>query len=105
VIAGAVAAGATVAVTAGAGPSRIISPGGDSNELAVAPVEDALDDLGAGDVFAAAFFIALADGRPATEAGAFANAAAAVRVQGLGPQAVGAGAQIERRMRAAAGRP
>jgi sugar/nucleoside kinase (ribokinase family) len=55
------------------------------------------DDVGAGDVFAAAFFIELADGAPAAAAAAFANAAAAVRIAGDGPEAIGDRAAIEAR--------
>jgi sugar/nucleoside kinase (ribokinase family) len=66
--------------------------------LEVPSVQRLLDDMGAGDVFAAAFFIALSDGRDARAATAFANAAAAVRLSGFGPDAVGDGAAIEARM-------
>jgi sugar/nucleoside kinase (ribokinase family) len=46
------------------------------------------DDLGAGDVFAATFFIALSEEKPATEAARMGSTAAALRVAGTGPGAV-----------------
>jgi 1D-myo-inositol 3-kinase len=92
------AAGAVVAVTAGARPTTLLVPGGASVELDVPAIADPLDDLGAGDVFAAAFFIELAAGRAALEAAAFANAAAAVRVDGLGAGAIGRREEIEARL-------
>ena len=82
-------AGAIVAITAGERPNTILLPDGRTLELTVAPIQAPLDDLGAGDVFAAAFFIALADGRPAVEAAALGNAAAARRIAGRGANAVG----------------
>ncbi len=61
-IAAATAAGAVVAVTAGERPNVIINPGQRVElELEVPPIVAPREDLGAGDVFAAAFFIALAD--------------------------------------------
>jgi 1D-myo-inositol 3-kinase len=102
-IAGASAAGALVAVTAGELPTTIIRPrGGERVELHVPAVELPRDDLGAGDVFAAAFFVALADGRDALEAARFANAAAAVRVGGVGARAIGGLAEIDARLSAVA---
>jgi 1D-myo-inositol 3-kinase len=92
------AAGAVVAVTAGARPTTLLVAGSASVELDVLEIADPVDDLGAGDVFAAAFFVELAAGRPALEAAAFANAAAAVRVDGLGAGAIGGREQIEARL-------
>jgi ribokinase len=57
------------------------------------PVEPR-EDLGAGDVFAAAFFVALSEGRSPLEAATFGNAAAAVRIAGTGPGAIGTRAAI-----------
>jgi 1D-myo-inositol 3-kinase len=97
------AAGAIVAVTAGARPTTLLVPGGASVELHVPEIADPVDDLGAGDVFAAAFFIELAAGRPPLQAAAFANAAAAVRVAGVdrvGAGAIGERTQIEARLAA-----
>jgi hypothetical protein len=122
----AVAGGAVVAVTAGALPTALHLPGeplpgepdrpGGSNlpsgsqlgggphlggesvlHVPVPPLARLRDDLGAGDVFAAAFFVALREGRPPAAAAAFANAAAAVRIAGDGPAAIGDRAAIETR--------
>jgi sugar/nucleoside kinase (ribokinase family) len=98
-IAAAGEAGALVAVTAGARPTVLLEPGGRERELDVPALEDAVDDIGAGDVFAAAWFVALHEGRPAMEAAAFATAAAAVRMRGTGAGAIGARAEIEARLR------
>jgi hypothetical protein len=88
--------GATVAITAGAGGATLQPAGGP--ELQIAPhteVEDATDDLGAGDVFAAALFVALYEGREPARAGAFAAAAAATRLGGSGASAIGTRQAIE----------
>jgi sugar/nucleoside kinase (ribokinase family) len=78
-----------LAVTDAAGPTELHLPGGRTARVAVAPVADARDDIGAGDVFAAAFFIALAEDAAPEQAAAFANAAAAVRIAGVGAAAIG----------------
>lgn len=97
------AAGALVAVTAGERPTTIIQPRrGEQVELHVPALDQLRDDLGAGDVFAAAFFVALADGRDALQAASFANAAAAVRVSGVGADAIGGPAEIDARLSAVA---
>ncbi|HEY7953279.1 MAG TPA: PfkB family carbohydrate kinase, partial [Solirubrobacteraceae bacterium] len=69
--------GTVVAVTRGAEPTWVHHHGG----VAQVPVPDVVragdvDDLGAGDVFAAAFFIALWEGTPPAQAARFANGAA-----------------------------
>ena len=66
--------------------------------VAVPAIGAVHDDLGAGDVFAAAFFVALREGRPAECAASFANAAAAIRIEGLGASAIGSRAEIDARM-------
>jgi len=104
VIASASSAGALVAVTAGGEPTTILLPGGQSLTLDVARLEQPADDLGAGDVFAAAFFIALSEGRTPREAGDFASATAAVRMCGEGANAIGGRAEIEARLHAGAAR-
>ncbi len=104
-IAAASAAGAVVAVTSGARPNTILTPGNAPIELNVPPIDRALDDFGAGDVFAAAFFVELSDGCLPAQAAAFANAAAAVRLGGAGAGAIGSRAEIEARLsRVALGR-
>jgi sugar/nucleoside kinase (ribokinase family) len=90
--------GATVAITAGADPIEILSPGGKVVRVAVPAIERPRDDLGAGDVFAAAFFVALAEGGVPAHAVAFANAAAAVRVNGVGADAIGDRAAVQERL-------
>jgi sugar/nucleoside kinase (ribokinase family) len=89
------AAGALIAVTAGARPATILPPGGDPIELPVQPIERPADDLGAGDVYAAALFTALAEGRSQAQAGALANAAAALRIRGVGAEAIAGRTEIE----------
>jgi hypothetical protein len=102
-IEGASAAGALVAITAGERPTTIIQPPRrEEVALHVPAVELPRDDLGAGDVFAAAFFVALAQGREALDAARFANAAAAVRVSGVGAGAVGGLVEIDARLSAVA---
>lgn len=101
-IADAARAGTTVAVTAGAAATTILLAGDHTLTVDVPPVESPGDDVGAGDVFAAAFFIALQEGRAAGAAADFANAAAAVRLSGAGAQAIGGRAAIEARLRALA---
>jgi sugar/nucleoside kinase (ribokinase family) len=98
-IARASASGAVVAVTAGAAPITVLAPGRPPLELEVpALAAGPVDDLGAGDVFAAALFIALSDRRGASDAARFASAAAAVRMQGAGAGAIGGLADIEARL-------
>jgi pfkB family carbohydrate kinase len=83
--------GASVAVTAGARPTTVHLAGGQPVVQTPFPPTIAVrDDIGAGDVFAAAFFVALAEGRPGLEAAVFANAAAAIRIAGEGPDAIAA---------------
>lgn len=93
-IAGARARGAVVAVTAGPEPTTVRSAGIDARVPAF-PVSNVADDLGAGDVFAAALFAALHGGADPLRAATFANAAAALRIAGDGPQAIGARPAIE----------
>jgi sugar/nucleoside kinase (ribokinase family) len=87
--------GACVAVTAGARPASVHMSSGEALRAAIPPAVEVRDDLGAGDVFAATFFVALAEGREPLAAAAFANAAAAVRIAALGPNAIGTRAQVQ----------
>ncbi|MFI5005627.1 MAG: PfkB family carbohydrate kinase [Solirubrobacterales bacterium] len=91
---------AILAVTAGARPTAIQLPNGALLHVPPLPIEEPADDIGAGDVFAAAFFAALREGRPPAAAAAFANAAAAVRIAGTGPGAIGDRRAIEARLSA-----
>jgi 1D-myo-inositol 3-kinase len=93
-------AGAVVAVTAGHRPTTVHVPGGDTLHVPTPAKEEPGDDIGAGDVFAAAFFIALQDGQPAPDAAAFAAAAAALRIAGPGTSAIVGRSAIEARVRA-----
>jgi sugar/nucleoside kinase (ribokinase family) len=95
--------GTVVAVTAEAAPTTIHLPGGGIARVEVPAIEDFRDDVGAGDVFAAAFFVALRDGLSERAAAAFANAAAAVRIAGAGASAIGDRPAIRARLRAVAG--
>ncbi len=85
--------GAHVAVTAGSRPTTVhlCDPSASPQvvQTTIPRVSAVRDDLGAGDVFAAAFFIALAAGRSALDAAMFGNAAATVRIAGVGPNAIG----------------
>ncbi len=98
-------AGAVIAITAGGAPNTIMLPGGGALELQVPAIEDPCEDLGAGDVFAAAFFVSLADGLSAERAAMFANAAAAVRMRGAGAEAIGGRPAIEAQLHAGASAP
>jgi hypothetical protein len=91
-----------LAVTAAHAPTTLHLPDGHVAEVPVPAIESFAEDLGAGDVFAAAFFVALTQGSAPAAAAAFANAAAAVRIAGVGPQAVGETAAVQRRALAAA---
>ncbi|MGH2879076.1 MAG: PfkB family carbohydrate kinase [Solirubrobacteraceae bacterium] len=88
------ACGACVAVTAGSAATTLHTNGG-TLKVPAAHVPDVRDELGAGDVFAAALFVALAEGREPVAAATFAHAASAVRIAGQGPGAIGTRARIE----------
>jgi pfkB family carbohydrate kinase len=84
--------GARVAVTAGPRPTTVHLSNAGSGSVIRTPAPRVVavrEDIGAGDVFAAAFFVALADGRAPLQAATFANAAAATRIAGAGPDAIG----------------
>jgi len=100
-VAAATSAGATVAVTDGGDPNTLLSgaEAGERMAIAVPTVADVVEDLGAGDVYAAALFVALQRGRSVVAAAAFANAAAGVRMMGRGPGAVADLAAVEDRLR------
>jgi sugar/nucleoside kinase (ribokinase family) len=88
--------GALVAVTAG--PAAILLIADHTSrplEISVSPVSEPVDDLGAGDVYAATLFVALAEGLPPERAAALAAAAAALRLSGAGPAAIAGRSEIE----------
>jgi sugar/nucleoside kinase (ribokinase family) len=87
-----------VAVTAAANAVELHLPDGEVARVDVPAVEELCDDIGAGDVFAAALFVELAGGQMPSAAAAFANAAAAVRVGSIGAAAIGDRRRIERRV-------
>jgi hypothetical protein len=97
-LAAAATRGAVLAVTAGPGATSVELPGGEITQVQAPAVAAPRDDLGAGDVFAAAFFVALHEGLPPTRAATFANAAAAIRIEGLGADAIGGRGAIEARL-------
>jgi hypothetical protein len=94
------AAGPVIAVTAAGAATELHIPGADVAMVRAPLVDDVIDDLGAGDVFAAAFFIALHEGADPQQAARVGHAAAAVRIGAYGPDAIGHRAQIEARMSA-----
>jgi sugar/nucleoside kinase (ribokinase family) len=98
--AGTTAGGPLIAVTAQAAPTTIRLPDGQIIKIQVPAIERVRDDIGAGDVFSAAFFVALGEGRGPHDAAAFANAAAALRIAGAGAAAIGDRAAIESRLAA-----
>lgn len=98
----AVDGGALVAITAEDRPSTILRSCTAPLEIEVPMVAEPLEDLGAGDVYAAALFTMLAAGEQPAEAAPFATAAAGVRMEGLGAQAIGDRAAIESRLLAVA---
>jgi sugar/nucleoside kinase (ribokinase family) len=98
-------AGALVAITDESRPCTVLLGDGSRLEVEVPTVGEPLDDLGAGDVFAAALFVALATEAAVEGAVGYATAAAAVRMQGSGAGAIGDEAAIVRRLQeVAAGR-
>jgi sugar/nucleoside kinase (ribokinase family) len=96
------AAGALVVVTSEGGPNALRLPDGSTLEVPVPTLTGSREDLGAGDVYAAALFLSLAEGHTPPQAARFANAAAAVRMLGHGAQAIGDRGAIEARLRESA---
>lgn len=86
-----------LAVTAGPGPTTVLLAGRETVRIPTPAIAEPLDDLGAGDVFAAAFFVSLRAGLAPAAAAARAGAAAALRVEGRGPGAVAYLSAIEAR--------
>ncbi|HUA12592.1 MAG TPA: PfkB family carbohydrate kinase [Solirubrobacteraceae bacterium] len=95
-------AGAVIAVTDESGPARVIT-GDAEHTVAAARVDAPVDDLGAGDVYAAALFTELAAGLDVLAAARFASAAAALRVAGAGARAVPSRPEIGRALSSAEG--
>ncbi len=95
--------GALIAVTAGPAATVLLADRHSPPlEISVSPVTEPVDDLGAGDVYAATLFVALAEGSPPETAAALAGAAAALRLGGAGPGAVAGRDAIEAQAASAA---
>jgi hypothetical protein len=90
--------GAVLAITAGAGATSVCLPGGEITRVPAPSVARPRDDLGAGDVFAAAFFSALREGHSPVRAAGYGNAAASIRIEGVGAQGIGDRRAIEARL-------
>jgi sugar/nucleoside kinase (ribokinase family) len=91
---------ALVAITAGPRAVELHLPDGSLLGVdAPVPPTPVRDDVGAGDVFAAALFVALHEGKAPKRAALFAHAAAGLRVAGIGPAAIASRSVIESRLR------
>jgi sugar/nucleoside kinase (ribokinase family) len=87
------AGGGLVAITRGASACLLLDAAG---EREVATIERPIvDDTGAGDIFAVAFFAALAEGQTPEESAQFAHAAAGLSIGGLGASAIATRAEID----------
>lgn len=95
------AAAPLLVVTAGPRPTTLFLPGQEAQLVPMPRIAEPLDDLGAGDVFAAALLVSLRDGHSPMAAARWAGAAAAVRIEGKGPGAIGDRTAIARRRRLA----
>jgi hypothetical protein len=100
VLARARSAGGLVAVTAGDRPTTLLLPGGDTLHAPTPATELEGEDIGAGDVFAAALFIALHEGQQASNAAIFAGAAAALRIGAPSTSGIACRSAIESLVRA-----
>lgn len=89
----AIGARGLVAITRGADGALLIDRGR-TFEIPAYPVP-VKNDLGAGDVFAATLFLLRAEREPVSFAARMAAAAAALRIQGDGPEAVPTRAEVE----------
>ena len=92
--------GSVIAVTAAGDATELHAPGAAVFAVPAPLVDEVVDDLGAGDVFAAAFFVALHEGAEPKQAARVGHAAAALRIGAGGPGAIGHRAQIEARLSA-----
>ena len=90
--------GAVVAITAGEAPTTLLDGRSAPRRVAVDALARPVEDIGAGDVYASAFFICLHEARTPAQAAAFASAAAAERMLGSGVEAIAPRAAIEARL-------
>jgi sugar/nucleoside kinase (ribokinase family) len=93
-IAAGAAAGAILAITAGERPTTVLAPHQPALKIRVPAPQRHANDLGAGDVFAAAFFVSLSQGSSPASAARFANAAAGLRLSHASVRAIGTRARI-----------
>jgi sugar/nucleoside kinase (ribokinase family) len=91
--------GTAFAITKGVSGVRVYSHG-DVYDIPAFPAEE-VDPTGAGDVFAAAFLVALREGRPVPEAARFGCCAASFTVEGRGTTGIAHRSEVERRLRGA----
>lgn len=92
----ALAADLAATVVATAGPAGVRAATADGSELHVPALPaDVLDTVGAGDCFAAALVVALAEGTELDDALRFATAAATLKVGALGARSTPTRAQVE----------
>ncbi|HEX5505717.1 MAG TPA: PfkB family carbohydrate kinase [Thermomicrobiales bacterium] len=99
-IAAVLARGGLVAVTRGELGCVLLGVAGREAGVAVHALRcPVVDDTGAGDVFAAAFFIALHEGQSPVAAARFANAAAGLSLNGHGVTAIAGRREIKRVVR------
>ena len=91
--------GQAFAVTKGAGGARVYSRG-DVYDLPAFPAFE-VDPTGAGDVYAAAFLLALRERRPVVRAARFAACAAAFSVEAQGVEGIPARGLVDARLEAA----
>jgi hypothetical protein len=89
--------GGLVVVTRGSQGCRVLTAG-EPQVVPALPVVEAVDRTGAGDVFAAALFVALAEGGTVVDAIHFAMAAASCSIEGVGATAVADRPTIARRL-------
>jgi ribokinase len=87
-------AGAIVVATAGPAGVRAATPAGEELHVAALPA-DVVDTVGAGDCFAAALTVALAEGQELARALRFAVAAATLKVTRPGARATPTRAEVE----------
>lgn len=86
--------GATIVATAGPAGVRAATPGGEELHVPALPT-DVVDTVGAGDCFAAALVVALAEGSGLHDALRFATAAATLAVGGFGARSTPRRADVD----------
>ena len=92
--------GGLVVVTHGSAGCHVMTGHGGGQTVPALPVRRDADRTGAGDVFAAALLVAVAEGTEAVAAVRFAMAAAACSIEGVGPAAIADRPTVRRRLAA-----